>query len=388
MHQARVTGMRAFHIMLIGLFISALGSQMTSFGLAVWVFQETGSVTAFTTLIFFVIIPPAVGSLFAGPYVDRWNRRRIMIGSDAIASLSTLGIMLLFYTQRLQQWHLYIALTISGLVNSFFFPAFEASVPMLVSKEQLGRASGIIQSVSALVPILSSPLAGVFVTTIELAAIFIVDFTTFLLGILSLLLVLIPQPAARGDLSHRSFLSDLVFGLRYIWERKPFVYLFGILALFTFLNGMLGPLTGSLVLSFADAQALGLVHATFGLGALVGGVLLGMWGGPKRRLHGILMGMFVAGVGATIVGVRASVAIIAAGLFLFGAGYMFLNGLNRVIYQVKAAPDVLGRVFSLSAVVSLGAQSGGVLIVGPLITDVFEPLLVEDGAQPIRKVTH
>ena len=350
------------------------------FGLSVWVFQETGSATAYSTLIFFAIIPSAIGALFSGPYVDRWNRRQVLIWSDVIASLSTLGILLLFYTNMLQQWQLYIALSINGLANAFFLPAFNASVPLLVPSEYLSRASGLAQMSGALIPIIAPALAGVLMTGLGLGAIFIADFITFLLGILSLRVVLIPQPATSKDVADYSFLGDLVFGLRYVWRHRSLVYLMAFMALFTFLNGVLAALMGPLVMSFAGAQMFGVVYAGLGAGALISGGLLSIWGGPRRRMSGILMGTVVAGVGATIAGIWADVVVITAGIFLFGTGFMFLSALSYVIYQAKVAPGVLGRIFALSTVSALAAQSISVLGAGPLATHIFEPLLVESGS--------
>jgi MFS family permease len=380
MQPGRATGRIAFYILLGGLFVSALGSWMTMFGLAVWAFQQTGSATAYSTLAFFATIPSAVGALFAGPYVDRCNRRQVMMWSDVIAGFSTVGLLALFYSGLLRQWHVYVALTLSGLASSFFMPAVQASVPMLLPQAQLGRASGLMQSIGALVPIISPPLAGALIANLGLGMLFVIDLGTFLLAILSLLIIHIPQPAGGNQAGGRSFLDDLAFGLRYVGERKPLVYLIGFITLFTLLNGVLAGLVGPLVLNFADAQAFGLVYAAFGFGALASGGLLSAWGGPRRRMAGILTGALVAGSGATVAGLRANVSIIAAGIFVFAAGFIFLSSLSHVIYQSKAAPEVLDRIFALNTVTTVGAQAGGVLSAGPLATHVFEPLLVEGGA--------
>ncbi|MEM6431470.1 MAG: MFS transporter, partial [Deinococcota bacterium] len=288
--------MKTFYIILLGQLVSVIGSGMTRFGLSVWVFSETGSATAFTTLIFFAVIPLAVGALFAGPLVDRLNRRLVMITGNITAGLSTLAVVLLFYNGVLAPWHLYITLSINGLANAFIIPALEASIPMLVPKEKLERASGLTQIIAALDTIVSPTLAGVLVTNVGLGVVFITDVVTFSLGVLSLLFVVIPQP--RDDVSAElSFIGQLRFGARYLLERPAFMILIGFLSVFMFFQGIAYALSGPLVLSFADADGLGIAYAGFGVGALVGGVLLGVWGGPSRRMDGIIGGVAVAGVG-------------------------------------------------------------------------------------------
>ena len=284
---------------------------------------------------------------------------------------------MLFYFDALAHWHLYVALTISGFANAFFGPAFQASIPLLVPKEQLARIAGV-QAFGGLIPIISAATAGVIVARFGLGTIFLIDFATFLLAVATLLLVFIPQPSA-SSIGRRSFADDFRFGLSYVWDRKLFVYLIGFTAIVTFFNGVLAALVGPLVLSFDDAQGFGWVYASFGAGGVLSGLLLSIWGGPDKRMLVILISTFAAGVGAMISGAVANVFIIMAGIFLFGLSYSLLLALSSVIYQIKAAPEVLGRVFALTTVITYGVQGVSTISAGPLAEGVFEPLLVEGG---------
>ncbi|MEM6430267.1 MAG: MFS transporter [Deinococcota bacterium] len=217
------------------------------------------------------------------------------------------------------------------------------------------------------------------VTSFGLGAVFITDVATFSVGVVSLLIASIPQPQPTQE-EHVSFLDDLRYGMRYIWQRPPFIILISLLSLFMFFQGIAYALTGPLVLSFADAQALGWSYMGFGLGALVGGGLLGVWGGPKRRMNGIIAGLFTVSVGCFITSLRPNALLIALGLLIFGLGFIFMIGLNRVIYQVKAAPEVLGRIFSLRVMLGVSMQSVGILVAGPLVMRVFQPFLSGESA--------
>lgn len=379
MRQILFTDSRAFYAIILGQMVSTVGSGMTRFGLGIWVFAETGDAAAYSTLLFFAVLPLGLGSLFAGPLVDRLNRKHVMIAANAVASLSTLVVALLFFADALELWHLYIALFINGVANAFILPSLDSSIPLMVSKEQLGRAAGLTQLVQALETILAPALAGFLVGLVGLGAIFVVDFVTFGASLLALVLSAVPQPQ-RGA-ARKSLWAEFAFGVSYIRERPAFLYLMGFVTLtMFFLPGIGYALVTPLVLTFSTEQAAGLVVSGFGVGSFIGGIALTVWGGPQRRMNGMLAAMVIAGIGAMFVGLRESELLMAFGFVVIGASFIFMVGLNRVIWQVKAAPDVLGRIFSLRVALGVGAQSLGVLIAGQLAETVFEPLLMDGGA--------
>lgn len=170
------------------------------------------------------------------------------------------------------------------------------------------------------------------------------------------------------------------FGLRYMRERPALLSLLFFVTAAVFLMPGIGyALATPLALSFSDETGAGIVLTAFGIGSLVAGVLLAAWGGPARRMDGILGACMLAGVAAIVVGLRESLVFASVGVFFVGAAFVFAIGLNRVIWQVKASPAVLGRLFSLRVAIGVAAQSIGILIAGPLAEGVFEPLMAEGG---------
>ena len=376
--QLPFTGSRAFYAIILGQLVSTVGSGMTRFGLGIWVFAETGDAAVYSILLFFAVLPLGLGSLFAGPLVDRLNRKQVMIVANAVASLSTLFIALLFFTDALELWHLYLALFVNGVANAFILPSLESSIPLMIPKDQLGRAAGLTQLVSALEAIVAPALAGLLIGVVGLGAIFIVDFVTFSAIIIALILSNLPQPPQSEK--PKSLWAEFVFGVRYIYDRPSFLYLMGFVTLNMFLLSGIGyALVTPLILTFSTEQAAGLVVSGFGFGAFIGGIALAVWGGPRRRMHGMLIAMVIAGLSIMLVGLRESEILMAFAFVIVGACFTFMIGLNRVIWQLKAAPDVLGRIFSLRVALGLGAQSVGVLIAGVLAEAIFEPLFVEGG---------
>ena len=142
--ETRSKGMLALTTICLGQVFSLLGTAMTAFALAIWAWQITGQATALALVGFFAFAPLVLASPFAGALVDRWNRKVTMILSDLAAALSTAVILFLFATGSLQVWHLYVSSAFSGVFQAFHFPAYSAAVTTMVSKEQYGRASGML----------------------------------------------------------------------------------------------------------------------------------------------------------------------------------------------------------------------------------------------------
>ncbi|MDE2718434.1 MAG: MFS transporter [Chloroflexota bacterium] len=377
----RFAGERAFYALAGGQFVSTIGSGMTRFGLGLWVLDRTGDVTAYTTLLFAAILPLGVASLLVGPLVDRWNRRWTMIFANAGASGPTLFVALLYYTDALTVWHLYIALVVNGIASAFILSALEASTPLLVKPDRLGNASGVTAMLQSVDAILSPILAVPLYLTFGLGVVFAVDFATFAISIVALVLSIVPQPARVLEEAGASIWSEFRFGFRYIVERRPFLYLiFFVTASMLLMPGFGYALATPLALSFSNETGAAVMMTSFGVGSLVSGALLAVWGGPKRRMDGILGAMALAGLGAVVVGLRENLPLTAAGVFIIGFGFVFAIGLNRVIWQAKAAPDVLGRVFSLRVMLGVCAMSLGVLTAGPLAEHVFGPLMAPGGS--------
>lgn len=377
----RLQGLKAFYALIGGQLISVIGSGMTRFGLSVWVLSETGDTIAYTTMMFFAVFPAGIGSLFAGPFIDRWDRRLVIIWADVIASLSTLLIAALYFADVLISWHLYVGLAVNAIANAFISPSMQSSTRLLVPKEKLNKASGLSQLLRPMETIVAPGLAGFLVGAFGLGVVFIIDYVTFVINIIFLLMMDIPRPPKQSSQTGRmKFWAELSSGFKYIWERPSFVSLICIFTVTMFLLPGLGySLITPLVLSFETEEVLGLILSGFGFGSILGGIFLSSWRENRGRMSGILGGTGVAGLAAIFMGVWENPWTIGVGVFLTGLSFIFVIGLNRVIWQIKSAPEVQGRIFALMGTLGVGAQSLGILVAGPLVSKVFEPLLVSGG---------
>ncbi len=150
-------------------------------------------------------------------------------------------------------------------------------------------------------------------------------------------------------------------------------------ALVNFLLNVSGVMLTPLVLSFGGPDALGLIQGAFGLGMLLGSLIMSAWGGPKRRMIGLIGFIALTSLGMIITGSTMSVAVIGVGSFVLMFFIPFASALSQAIFQTKIAPDVQGRVFAIRGVIAQSIMPLAFLIAGPLADGVFEPLMAENG---------
>ena len=372
---------RVFTAVWLGQLVSTLGSGLTGFGLGVWVYQETGSTILLALNMLANILPNLIVSPFAGALVDRWDRRLVMILSDAGAGLSTLLVALLLLSDRLEVWHIYIATASIAAFSAFQWPAYSAATTLLIPRAQLGRASGMVQMGGAISYLISPALSGAMLVTIGLEGIVLVDFATFLFALATLALVRFPKPerSVESEAGRGSLAKEAVLGWRYIRARAGLLGLLCITAGTNFVNSLLGPLMFPLILGMTTPDRLGYMVSIVGVGMLLGTLLMSAWGGPKRRIHGVLFFLILSGASTALIGLRPSLPMMVAAGFATMFLMPIVNGSNQAIWQSKVAPDLQGRVFSVRRMVDYSVMPVAYLLAGPLNDKLFEPLLLESG---------
>ena len=374
-------GMRTFVFVWFGQLVSTIGSGLTGFALGVWVYQETGSTTLFAMNMLAYAIPNLVVSPFAGALVDRYDRRKIMILSDSGAGLVTLSVAALLVTGNLEVWHVFLATAASATFTTFQWPAYSATTTLLVPKEQLGRAGGMVQIGEAVSQLLAPAAAGALFVTTGLQGVVLIDFITYLIAVGTLLFVRFPQPETtkEGEESKGTLLSEAVYGWKYIAARSGLLGLLLIFAAFNFLNSLTNPLLAPMVLDMTTADVVGYLFSIVGVGMLIGTLVMSVWGGPKRRIHGVLFFLFLAGLFTMGFGISASLTVMAVAGFLLMLVLPVINGSSQAIWQSKVAPDVQGRVFAVRRMIAWSIIPIAYVLAGPLNDKIFKPLLVEGG---------
>jgi MFS transporter, DHA3 family, macrolide efflux protein len=385
-NQSSLTGMQKFSLIWFGQLISMFGTATTRFALLVWAYEKTGEATTTALLGFFSFILYVLVSPVAGVLIDRLDRRLVMIVSDLGAGLMTLGLFLLYSSGDLEIWHLYIAEALTGAFEAFQLPAYSAATSLLVPKEQYGRISGMRSLAYSASQVFAPAFAGVILRFVGISGVMLIDVATFLLGVLPLIFIAIPRPQAQSAEKAVSPIAwrDLLFGFRYVAQRPGLV---GLLAIYCGINlaaaigwfGALPPMI--LARTGGDELALATVQSAMGIGGIIGGLLMSIWGGPKRRIHGILLLGGISFLSSDfLLGAGRNVPIWAFAAFAGSLYIPFISGCERAIWQSKVAPEVQGRVFSVQTLFQQSTLPLGYLIAGPLADQLLEPAMMPGGA--------
>ena len=381
-----LSGMQKFSLIWFAQMLSQFGTATTRFSLMIWAYQQTGQATplallGFFSYILFILISPA-----AGVVVDRLDRRLVMIVGDLGAGLMVLILMLLYASGQLQIWHLYIAVALTGAFEAFQLPAYMASISLLVTKEQYGRVSGMRSFSEAASQVIAPALAAQLLIAFGLGGVMIIDFVSFFVGIIPLLFISIPRIVQTDEhsLPSRRIREDLATGFRYIRQRPG---LFGLLCIYVGINvtaaltyyAILAPMV--LARTGGDQIALGNVQAAMGVGGIIGGILMSVWGGPKRRIHGIfLVGAFSFLTGDFLMAVGRTPSVWMFAILFSTIFVPIIVGSKQTIWQSKVPPALQGRVFAARGAIEQIGMPIGYLIAGPLADKLLEPAMQSGGS--------
>jgi DHA3 family macrolide efflux protein-like MFS transporter len=360
--------------MWIGQAVSLLGSGLVQFALVWYLTDQTGSATVLAMATLVALLPQVFLGPFSGAVVDRLNRKAVMIVSDSLVALTTLALMASFMMGSIQVWHIYLAMFLRSLFGTFQMPAMSASTTLMVPPEQYSRLGGVNQALYGVINIVSPPLGAALLAAFEIDAVLMVDIVTAMLAIgLLALLVKVPQPKrvdANQAVTPKQVLLDVRFGLKYSFTWKG---LFALLIMAALANMVIQPAFTLLPLHIKlhfgrGVEDVALMESAFGIGVVIGGVLLGVWGGFKRKMATILMGWLGMGALSLAIGVLPAggfmIAVFMMGLF--GLMNAITNGPLGALMQAKVPPEMQGRVFAVMNSLSTGTMPLGMLMAGPL----------------------
>lgn len=364
---------KPFFLIWAGQAFSLLGSLLVQFALVWWLTRTTGSATVLAGATLVALLPEVFLGPFAGALVDRWNRKRVMIVADAAIALVTLGLAILFWQGTIQVWHVYVALFIRSLGSSFHWPAMQASTSLMVPDEQLARISGLNQALRGGMAIIAPPLGALLMDVLPIYGVLSVDILTALIAIIPLFIVSIPQPkavAVQEVVTPKRLWQDIVQGARFLATWPGAISLVLLASFLNFLLAPSGTLMPLLVKNYFNGTAwhLSALEAAMGIGIVIGGLVLGAWGGFKKRIITSLSGVVGIGLGVMLTGMVPNNLFYLAvgGAALMGFMSPIANGPLHAIMQSKVPAEMQGRVFTLIGSACSAMMPISMLVAAPI----------------------
>jgi DHA3 family macrolide efflux protein-like MFS transporter len=284
-------------------------------------------------------------------------------------------LIFLFAVGRESIWAVYIILFIRSAGGSFHYPAMQASTSLMVPKAQLARIAGLNQTLNGIVNVISPPLGALLIGLLPMQGVLATDVITAIIAVSILVAVAIPQPPLQlakenGTLKKTSYWQDLRAGWSYMVSWPGLLAIALLAMVINFLLTPAGALIPLMVTKVfhKGALELGWVDAAFGIGIIVGGLVLSAWGGFKRRVVTSMMGVIGIGAGILVFGLLPVnlFYLSLAGTFLFGSMNVMANGPLNAIFQSTVDPDMQGRVLSLVGAGATAMSPLSLMVAGPI----------------------
>ncbi|MCC5578061.1 MFS transporter, partial [Microtetraspora sp. AC03309] len=361
--------LRGFFTVAIGQLVSMVGSSLSSFGLGVWTFQRSGAVFDFALVTMLALLPSVLMGPVGGAVADRYDRRRIMLVCDALNGLGMAAVALLLWLDRLDFVVVCGIVTLTSVVTAFHRPAYLAAIAQLVPKPYLPQANALAQAGIGLGNLVAPLAGGALVALAGLPVVVGADVVTFAVAFFSLLAVRIPDRMFRRR--EESFRAAVAGGWRFFVRRPPLMVMAGYFMVVNYFTALTLAVVSPMVLSLGDATDLGVVTAVGGLGAVLGSVVMMVWGGTRRLADGMVGFVAVAGLATVLVGLTGALAVVplvAVGLALRWGATSVINAHWLSIIQLKVRIELQGRVLSTNQMLATVMTPVGYLTAAPLTT--------------------
>ncbi len=371
---------RVFLRIWAGQTVSLVGSGLSEYALSLWVYQQTQSVTQFAFVLLFRTLPVIVLSPLAGVLADRWERRRVMILSDAGSGLCTILLAGLFATGTLQVWQVCLLTSLSAAFGTLQTPAYLAAITSLVPGEELGRVNGLLQLSQAITEIAVPVLAFSLVGAAQVTGILAIDFTTFLVALTTLWRARLPRTVRANTDAETGTIGFFVEGLRYLRARADLRRLLAFNAIFAFLSGMLAPLLIPLFTGLTSVQGMGLALGVAGGGLLGGSLLMSTRGGLGSARANILIGSALFGLALTGAGLIPHIGAVAICAAAAHFAFPLVLGSSQALWQSAIVLEIQGRLHAVRQLILRGLQPVAMILAGVAADRVFEPALAPGGS--------
>lgn len=366
--------------------ISQLGSSITGFALTLWLYEATGSSLSTAVLAICSYAPYVLMSIFAGALTDRFDKKKTMLGCDVFAAICTMIVFVLFRTNSLMVWHLYVLNAISGLMNTVQQPASEVAMTLIMPEKYYQKTSGLRSLSSSLISILNPLIATSLYSFLGLNGVIAVDIASFMIASIALHFF-INIPENKSDKRERVLVLAKE-GLMFLRENPL------IMALILFMSGV------NLTASAFDAtlpgyvlpnpkggsSVLGLVTACSGVAMIIGSLIVSVLPKPRNRVKIIYLTMlFSLGTENFLLAFSREPALWCIGQIIGWILVPVMSANLDVILRTSIPVQLQGRVYACRNTLQFFTIPIGLFFGGFMVDHVCEPLMRVYGDLSILK---
>lgn len=349
-----------FLLLWAGELVSSIGGGLTSFGLGVYVFRETGSASGMALVSLLAFLPMLLLSAPAGVLADRYDRRLLMMIGDGLSALGLIYILACMFNGGASLYQICIGVFISSVFSSLLEPSYRATVSDLLTKEEFSKANGMVSLAGSARYLISPLIAGILLEVSDIKLLLIIDISTFILTVIS-------TGVVRKGLETKiiedkdDFLTSFKEGFKAVYERKGVFYLIIVSSVMTCFMGAIQILCEPMILDFNDAKTLGIAETVCAMGMLVTSIILGAKGIKKGYVKFLAGSLFIAGISMVMFGVFENIYLIGLFGFIFFAMLPFANNCLDYLTRTNIPDELMGRAWGIIGFIS---QMGYVVAYG------------------------
>lgn len=337
---------KKFLLLWAGELISAIGGGLTSFGLGVYVFAQTGSAASMALVTLLAFLPTLFLSVPAGVLADRYDRRLLMMLGDGCSAIGILYILFCMMRGEASLLQICIGVTISSVFSSLLEPSYRATVTDLLSSEEYSKASGMVSLAGSARYLVSPVLAGALLAVADIRLLLVIDICTFFVTVTATGVVRNGLVAKKVE-NQEAFFAALRSGWDAVTARRGVFLLILVSSVITCFMGALQILAEPLILDFADSTTLGIGETVCACGMLASGLFLGMRGIKKDYVKILVLSLFFAGMSMILFGLKENIYLICIAGFLFFAMLPFANNCLDYLVRTNIPDELQGRAWGL-----------------------------------------
>ena len=338
-----------FLLLLCGQTVSSAGNSIVYIGLIWWIlanFSKSEAGIVLGTVLAFNIVPKIIIGPFVGIWVDKFSRKLIVILADILRGIINLLFAYFIFSDSTNLTSLYILIVFSALGTTFFNPAIRASIPNIVSSQNLTRANGLYQGSLQIVNVIGPTIGGLLISLIGIYPIFAINGISYLFSAFTELFINFKQTKIK---ERRTFLNEFLEGFKFIYSQKTIFYFMIMSATIGFFLAPMNILIAKRIKYFFNlgAAELGYTTSAISLGMILGTLIISIFS-PKKKFLPIICGIITIGIAFSVVGYLSSFLEFLMGFFIIGLLASIVTILGEVVLQTMTPDEKRGRVFSIS----------------------------------------